>query len=1185
MRFGEVDIPQDVIDAHRCGRLVLFVGAGASLDGPSSLPLFRELAIQIANGAGFSLPESFDPTEELGKLADSGVGVAAQVAKIIGNQTSTPNRLHVAIAGLMASAKTARIVTTNYDPHLSTALAEMGVSHHEFAAPALPLGDAFDGVVYLHGSVHHPASQLVITDKDFGGAYLLSAWAARFLERMFSKYTVLFIGYSHTDVVMKFIGRALRNRNRYILTAAPDDPMWLLMGIAPIAYRPPGSGPHEQVIEAIERLAAHSQMGLVEHRQRVAALVASPPPLSPQDDSYLEAIISSGETVPLFTAVADRSEWLEWIRNREPFASLLDQSTEPTECTTQLAHWFAERFLFDEERIDTAVAVVDSSQSPISTALWQAIAWRLHADPGSGSVDPKLPRPLWQRPLIPRLIAGSPSNVAGPWLEYALRATDFSADRASAVLLLDHLLEPVARSSARLSLFDSLDVGIRGDGYEIGEAWNRAIRPQLDDDAEELLVICERHLRLAARMLMTATGHDALAYTPRTMSDAGFPHRRFGLDALITITRDLISHLISSNTVSADQFVRRWAKSGLVALQRLTIDTVSHRIDLTSDEKIAWIAGRHWVWIAPLHSDIVAFIEKLDSDASDQGVAGLLSEIEDDETGIDDPARERSVRFGMVALLADSTDTALSTASRERRIAEHPELSSRAATASLPRFTAHFRSPRPPMDAEELHQLLADDPAGAASELLRFKGNDLPLEQTGWSDVVGLIAGTVASWPMDGFTLVDSSRGDSAVASAVMRGWAATSESAVAEQIMARVSTMNFAENVGAIVELLSPWAPNRFAWEALPSARSLAERCWVDLLVSRQNVADEPDESSMTVKTSTNGTALAEPSNCRDWLTSSLNDPAGKLAYFWIKAVQHDWKATGDNFGGFDDQIVRALGGFLAGDTPSHQLAQVQLGSQLHYLFGADPVWATNHLLPLFAWGDGNEDRAARTWQGFLVDGRWNDALLDLGLLDAYGNAIEHTRAFGQEEREGLANDLVEMMLFSTKDRSGTLDLFTAQVDVSLRSYFISQVAWVLDQWERSAADEQWDRWMRQYWTARAVGSPRVLAIEEQSALAAWAHVSLEHFVEAVDLVLASDARLPDHILPKEIVPEDIVEAHPNEAISVLTHLLSNTNPDTFYADYELIEIADAARGNVEEPQFQRFVEQMIRFGILDAK
>jgi hypothetical protein len=80
-----------------------------------------------------------------------------------------------------------RIVTTNYDLHLSTVLSKRGIQVEGYMAPALPMGDDFSGIVYLHGSLQRELKRLVVTDSDFGRAYLRDAWAARFLERMFAR--------------------------------------------------------------------------------------------------------------------------------------------------------------------------------------------------------------------------------------------------------------------------------------------------------------------------------------------------------------------------------------------------------------------------------------------------------------------------------------------------------------------------------------------------------------------------------------------------------------------------------------------------------------------------------------------------------------------------------------------------------------------------------------------------------------------------------------------------------------------------------------------------------------------------------------------------------------------------------------------------------------------------------------
>jgi hypothetical protein len=210
MWIREVDFPTALIDAHRSGQLVIFVGAGASRDAPSNLPDFRKLTSDIAAEA--QAPVTKDdlnqPDVFLGTLGDRQVDVHQRVAAHIGVSTE-PNRLHHGLVNLAMAGQPVRIVTTNYDLHLSTVLNNRGIQLEEYRAPALPMGDDFTGIVYLHGSLRQEPKRLVVTDGDFGRAYLRDAWAARFLERMFATYTVLFVGYSHNDVVMRYLERSL----------------------------------------------------------------------------------------------------------------------------------------------------------------------------------------------------------------------------------------------------------------------------------------------------------------------------------------------------------------------------------------------------------------------------------------------------------------------------------------------------------------------------------------------------------------------------------------------------------------------------------------------------------------------------------------------------------------------------------------------------------------------------------------------------------------------------------------------------------------------------------------------------------------------------------------------------------------------------------------------------------------
>ncbi|KUK82574.1 MAG: hypothetical protein XD96_0775 [Petrotoga mobilis] len=78
-----------------------------------------------------------------------------------------------------------------------------------YRAPALPLGHQFSGIIYLHGCVDQKPEELILTDKDFGRVYLTEGWATRFLVEVFGNYKVLFVGYSHNDLPMEYLGRGL----------------------------------------------------------------------------------------------------------------------------------------------------------------------------------------------------------------------------------------------------------------------------------------------------------------------------------------------------------------------------------------------------------------------------------------------------------------------------------------------------------------------------------------------------------------------------------------------------------------------------------------------------------------------------------------------------------------------------------------------------------------------------------------------------------------------------------------------------------------------------------------------------------------------------------------------------------------------------------------------------------------
>ena len=306
MRIAGANFPNPLLDAQRAGELVIFAGAGVSIPSPSGYPNFKDLADQLAHEAGTSRNGSETDDRLLGRLHDGGFAVHYRVQKILSNPGSVPTSIHKSVVDLFLSPESVRLVTTNFDQHFSTVAANRFNGGVEtFRAPALRLGDDFSGLVYIHGSVSESPSQLVLTDADFGAAYLTQGWARRFLLGLFQKHTVLFIGYSHSDIVLDYLARGLPptdGPDRYTLVDAGSDlEKWNRLGITAIEYEIGHNGDkYSGLPNCLSGWVHISRMGALDHAHKIQEIVNSPPILDDEATDYLVDVLGQPSTSQLF---------------------------------------------------------------------------------------------------------------------------------------------------------------------------------------------------------------------------------------------------------------------------------------------------------------------------------------------------------------------------------------------------------------------------------------------------------------------------------------------------------------------------------------------------------------------------------------------------------------------------------------------------------------------------------------------------------------------------------------------------------------------------------------------------------------------------------------------------------------------------------------------------------------------
>lgn len=315
---GDVAIPQELLDAHEAQKLVIFVGAGASVAAPSDLPLFDRLANDLADMA--RVP--FDPDVALDFFLGSmprDFALHSHARELIAKPGSAPNTTHRAIVRLADARHPIRIVTTNFDDHLTSSARADGIDiGDQWVGPALPLGHDFTGVVHLHGSVLREPKELILTDTDFGRAYVTNAWAARFLLSMFREFTVLFVGYSHDDPIMRYLALGLPSATpRFVLVDASKalDPKWARLGVVTIGY-PVNDDDHSALVAALESWDALARMGQFERQVRMKRIIEAGPQLTPVDRDYLSARVGVSEGAREFTGSVhdvDRGLKLDWL--------------------------------------------------------------------------------------------------------------------------------------------------------------------------------------------------------------------------------------------------------------------------------------------------------------------------------------------------------------------------------------------------------------------------------------------------------------------------------------------------------------------------------------------------------------------------------------------------------------------------------------------------------------------------------------------------------------------------------------------------------------------------------------------------------------------------------------------------------------------------------------------------------
>lgn len=1135
VRFGDVDVPGDLVSAHADGRLVLFVGAGASLPAPSSLPTFRELAQRIADDSQYGCCEEKleKPDELLGEIASGDVDVHLRVHDLIRSADSRPNALHEAIVDLAGSAPVFRVVTTNYDRHMSGFL-PAGVD--EFEAPALPPGNVFHGLVYLHGSVRQEPSRLVVTKSDFGQAYFDSGWATGFLKELFGDFAILFIGYGLNDTLMQYLVEALSPKaDVYALTREPEDPHWAQHGVMPVGY-----GTHEQLPGLIQQWAGMARMEMLDHDRRIAGLVSGAPPLSAEDESYLEAAVAHPEKISLFTTHARGVEWLRWISSRPQFKALFDPWASLSTTEHCLKSWFVNHHAVNDDFAGEALALVPRNGGLVNRELWFSLVESLSR--------PDRIRSEAVNRWLPVLAQTMPSGC-NDWLGMLLSGCELPRDKDLAMVLLDRVFEPrlaVARfEPGRMEVV----VGTEESWIQcVTAGWLESSGPIL---ARDLVPLVDQHLR-RFYLLSKTLNPSGLAWRLDGRNRASIESREDegrdgGVDFLIDAARDVVDVLVVDTPNVTGEYLRAWSEHEWPVLRRLAVHGWAKRTDVTDHEKLLWLVQSDMLLDSLLRPEVMRLLEATLPEASPDTVEAMVEQI------CGAPQSDERYAYHLLGWIAEHAPESASASGAFAVVqTSHPDW--RPLTdPDFPTWTAlPAEDLMKPLELQGLHDPIQADAEAAVAGLINGRE-----ERAGrgidWIDALDAVFSTVVEHFEDGVAVLEVLACEPTAApdlerelgEAVLNGWT---------YARARLSLTD--DQCICVARML-------------PDVWRLGLHRWGDAMV-------EFNESG--------------------WLSSAKGHWAGMAAGIWIEAALAERRNAGDGWTGLPDAVQAAIQEMTSGDSKASHFAQVVVATQIHLLFQLDEPWCLRNVLPLLD-PSSDDRRAIRCWEGYLAQGRADEQLLRAGLRDhfvAMAPLVARLALRHPEARSSYAGLAANICIDGSIDplEDGWLPRWVATSDIETRVAWVHEMTRRVSRLSADAADAYWSKWMRRYWENRLVSIPVAITPEETSAMAEWPVLLGERYSEAADLVLQSHAglgigsrllrRLADIDLPRngKSRPDHLIE-HPEATAQLLAHLLHNAGtPAEDFRLRHLPEVVARLDKLLDAPRMEPIVNELLRLG-----
>jgi hypothetical protein len=1159
-KLGAIEFDDSILDALRDDRLIVFAGAGVSMGPPSDLASFWKLTCDIAQGTGLAPSQPLD--RFLGQLHHRNVAVHERAAQLLSPARSAPTALHHDLLRLFRTADRVRLVTTNFDLHFETAAnALFGAVPDVFRAPALPLGYDFFGIVHVHGALPR-ARDLVLTDADFGRAYLTEGWARRFLVDVFRQYTVLFVGYSHSDVVMNYLARALPAdgvAGRFALT--DEDGSWELLGIKPIRFmKGTGADAFKELYEGVQRLAQRTTRGALDWQSRLAELGVRVPPTDEEAISEVEQALREVHTTRFLLNVARDPQWLVWLNGRKHLDELFGAG-DLGERDMLLAWWLAQHFAI--EHPDEVFEIVAAHGLRMNPVLWWSIGRELGIMREKPLEQSALKR--WTTILLGNVPVHADHHVL-MWLAercagqgcIELTLTVFMAMSEHRLSVKPGFAWPDDEGNEPRRPLDA-ECPLRADHWSLNEVWTEHLRPHVARVAHPLLSgvalrLEEMHGVLAA-WDKASREWDPVSYGRSAIEPHDQDRYPEAVDVLVDAARDALESLAANSPALLRAWIERLVTSDVPLLRRLAIHGITVHPEWSPEERLRWLLDRVGLHELSEHHEVHRAVALSYGAAADRARKAVVDAIlvYTLPASADWSSEKRTARahFDWLSwLLQVKSDCPLAGAAfapirvqyPDWRPSDHPDLT-------------HWTGAGDWVGSESpwsVERLLTREPREELDDLLNFQGKrfdgpsrdgllanvrEAGKQRASWAFALAQALAERALWASDLWPALIRGLQDFDL---TMDGW---------RDLLALTSNPELqsvhAYDIANLLYGLVREGGKPFALDLLEQANAIALPVWQALEAHTQ---DEDIE---------------------DWLSRAINRPAGVIVEFWIHGLSLLMRGKSGAQRVMPEDYRHWFTLVMQDATSKGGMGRSLLASQTAFLFGLDQVWTRQYVIPLFSESD--RKKFAQAWGGFLVWGRLYPALVE-ALMPAFLVALPRHATDLHDRGRRFIEFYSSLAVFHLSDPTQQLlPVLFRYGSLEDRIGFASHVGYFLRQMQPAAKQQLWNGWLHRYWQDRLQGVLAALDEAEIRKMLEWLPHLGDAFPDAVALAVLSPAlRIEHSLVLYELRRSEVVTRFPAETAELLIYLASGTvgyhAADLAAVDARLPPIPPQVRGRVDE-------------------